>query len=216
MQTGGWFEKGWGAQNWGPVSSQGAWWGGVAAIGAAIVQCLATDPIWFIVACAFNAAACCVVIAGASIDGIYTVWTKSLRSCVAWTGTPSYSADALARITANPTGTFPWFPTSGGWSWYGTNAYNVEALMCASNLTSGSSAAAGNFVGSNNLAVFNTGLQRPSLTTSPSSTAKIYAGPMWWYEVLLSAGGGLAAALNVNLPDGGGNFGYVRPALKVT
>ena len=209
MNAGGWFEKGWGGPNWGPVSSVGAWWAGVAAIGAAILQCIATDPIWFIVACAFNAAACCVAIAGASIDGIYSTWTRSLRSCVAWTGTPSYTATQLTQIAANPTRTFPWFPDSGGWQLYGSAAYNVEALMCASNLTSGSAASASNFVGKNNLAVFNTALQRPTAATRPSINDKIFAGPMWWYEVLISASTGLATALGVNAPNGGGKFGCV-------
>ena len=198
--TNGWFEKGWGGPTWGPFSSVGAWWAGLAALLAAMISCVAEDQIWFVVSCALNCAACAVCIAGASIDGIYSTWSNSLKSCVSWQGTPTYDDAAIARIQRAPRKAFPWWPTSGGWKLSGSSAYGVEALMCASNLTSGSLS----YVGSNNMVAFDTAYTTPTPNTAAApSTGSIYAGPLWWYQVMLTASGkilgGVANGLSVVL-----------------
>ena len=200
--TGGWFEKGWGGPSWGPFSSVGAWWAGLAALLAAVISCVADDQIWFVVSCAMNCAACAVCLAGASIDGIYATWSNSLRSCVSWQGTPTYDAAAITRIQRSPRRAFPWWATSGGWRLSGSQAYGVEALMCASNLTSGSLS----YVGNNNMVAFDTAYTTPlplpalpgQTTTTPfaPSNSQIYAGPLWWYQVMLTASGTVANGLS--------------------
>ena len=210
----GWFEKGWGGPSWGPFSSVGAWWAGLAALLAALISCVADDQIWFVVSCALNCAACAVCIAGASIDGIYSTWSNSLKSCVSWQGTPTYDAPTIARIQASPRRAFPWWATSGGWKLSGSNAYGVEALMCASNLTSGSLS----YVGTNNMVVIDTAYTSPSPTTTAALPGQpLYAGPLWWYQVMLKASGtiaqgvsnGLSVVLQRNPADGFGGPGGI-------
>lgn len=185
----GWFEKGWGGPSWGKFACAGAWWAGLATILAATISCVCHDRIWFIVSCALNAAACCVSIAGASIDGIYNTWFRSVKTCVRWEGTPTYSTDAQAAITAKVASTFPYWATKGGWQYFGSAAYASEALMCASALSNGYQANDDNFVGRNNMPVSNTAISATTSLSNPNFVENVYAGPLWWYQVLLKSGG---------------------------
>lgn len=189
----GWFEKGWGGPSWGKFASAGAWWAGLATILAATISCVCHDRIWFIVSCALNAAACCVSIAGASIDGIYNTWMRSVKTCVMWDGVPKWSADSQKDLK------FPYWATTGGWQYYGSVSYAPEALMCASALSNGYQSSSDNYINQNNMPIANsTAILAASEKSNPRFTETgLFAGPLWWYQVLLKAGGTGTESLSV-------------------